>query len=278
MLEAIRFLAPAFAACLVLAGIHVYLGQHVLARGVIFVDLSLAQLAALGSTLAVAIGFEHESWQGHLASFLLALIGAALFSVTRSHSAEERVPQEATIGIAYAVSASLVMLVAAKIPHGSDELERVLLGNVLWVTWPKIRDSVIVYGLLGLIHWIFRRPFLEVTFEPQAAIARGRRVRLIDFFFYLTFAIAITQSVPLAGVLLVFTLLVVPAAAGALLADGLGRRLAVGWAFAVVGSAGGIAASWLWDVPTGAAIVTSLGLLLLLLALGRALAGRLGRA
>jgi len=269
MIEAISFLLPAFVACMLLASIHVYLGYHVITRGVIFVDLSLAQIAALGAMLAVARGHEPGSPWTYVFSLALALIGAGIFSLTGSRRHQERVPHEAIIGIVYAVAAACVILVASTLTHGAQEIERMLVGSILWVQWPTLLKTALLYAAIGAVHISLRRPFLEISDDPRAAHERGRHVRAIDFLFYATFALVITSSVAIAGVLLVFSFLVVPAVAGRLLADRLLPRLLIGWAVALLTSIAGLAASWTWDLPTGATIVAAFGAVLIVIAAGR---------
>jgi zinc/manganese transport system permease protein len=278
--QAAAFLLPAFAACLVLTAIHVYLGNHVIARGVIFVDLALAQVAALGAMTAAVRGHEPGTFAAYLGSLGFALLGALVFALTGGRHRGERVPQEAIIGIVYAVSASAVVLLASKLTHGPQEIERMLVGNILWVTWPTVGKTALLYAALGLLHYLMRRPFLELTYDPRGAYARGRRARLLDFLFYASFALVITSSVAIAGVLLVFSFLVVPSVVAFLLADRLAARLYVGWAVSVLASLAGLAASWLWDLPTGAAVVTAFGVVLVAAAAGGAAVSalRAGRA
>lgn len=276
-MEAVAFLLPAFTACLLLGGIHVYLGNHVIARGVIFVDLALAQIAAFGAMAGAALGYEAGGLPAYGFSLGFALLGAAIFALTSHRHLSERVPQEAIIGIVYAVTASLVVVLASKLSHGAKEIEQMLVGNILWVTWPTVGKTALIYSALGVFHYLMRRPFLQLTYDPKGAHEAGRRVRLLDFLFYASFALVITSSVAIAGVLLVFAFLVVPSVIAFMLADRLSTRLALGWAVAVMASLLGLAASWRWDLPTGATIVSAFGALLLALAVLRALRGALGR-
>lgn len=268
-MEAVTFLLPAFAACVLVAAIHVYLGYHVITRGVIFVDLSLAQVAALGAMVVAVYVHEPGELVTYAGSLTFALLGAALFALTGGRHRDERVPQEAIIGIVYAVAAALVVLAASKMSHGSEEIERMLVGNVLWVTWPVILRTAGIYAAIGALHFALRRPLLAISTDAKAAHASGLPVRLYDFVFYASFAVVITLSVPIAGVLLVFAFLVVPSVIGALTADGIARRLVVGWASALTASIAGLASSWKWDLPTGAAVVASFGVLLSLVALAK---------
>ena len=269
MAEAAWFLLPAFTACVLLAAIHGYLGYHVIAREVIFVDLSLAQIAALGAMAAAAAGYEPAEPATYFASLGLAVVGAAVFSITGSRHRDERVPQEATIGITYAVAAAAVVLLASQLKHGAQEIERMLVGSILWVDWPTIVRTAVIYAVVGAFHIALKEPFFEISADPRGARSRGRNVRLYDFLFYASFAVVITSSVAIAGVLLVFSFLIIPACAGVLLADRVRDRLLVAWLVALVGSIAGLSASWTWDLPTGATIVAALGALLIAVSLGR---------
>jgi len=260
----LELLALPFFACLVLTAIHVYLGFHVLARGVIFVDLTLAQVAALGLTVAILAGHPVHSEAAYWYGLAFALGGGVLFAWTRSQ--EERVPQEAVIGIVYAVSAALAVLVVDRAPQGSEHIKQLLVGSILSVSLDDVLALAALYAAIGALHWAVRRPMLQLSLDPAAAA--GRRVLLWDMLFYATFALVVTSSVRVAGVLLVFSYLVVPAAIGALLARTVVARLWIGWAVGAGVSAAGLAASWAWDLPTGAAVVSTFGAAIALVGLG----------
>jgi len=264
----LEFLWLPFLACLVLTGIHVYLGLHVLARGVIFVDLALAQVAALGITIAFLAGHPIQSEAAYWYALAFTVGGAGLFSLTRLRRAA--IPQEAIIGIVYAVSAALTVLVVDRAPQGADHIKQLLVGSILTVTPGEVGRLALLYAFIGAAHLMIRRPLLEISFDPDGAAARGRAVRWWDFAFYLTFGVVVTSSVRTAGVLLVFSYLIVPAAVGALLSGSVAGRLAMGWALGVLVSALGLWASFAWDLPTGAAVVATFG------ALMAAVAGALG--
>jgi zinc/manganese transport system permease protein len=257
-----------FLACLVLTGIHVYLGLHVLARGVIFVDLALAQVAALGITIAFLAGHPIQSEAAYWYALAFTVGGAGLFSLTRLRRAA--IPQEAIIGIVYAVSAALTVLVVDRAPQGADHIKQLLVGSILTVTPGEVGRLALLYAVIGAVHLTIRRPLLEISFDPAGAAARGRAVRWWDFAFYVTFGVVVTSSVRAAGVLLVFSYLIVPAAVGALLSGSVVGRLAIGWPLGALASALGLWASFAWDLPTGAAVVATFG------ALMAAVAGALG--
>jgi zinc/manganese transport system permease protein len=257
-------LALPLLACLILTGIHAYLGLHVLARGVIFVDLALAQVAALGLTLALLAGHPLQSDAAWWYALAFAVGAALLFAVTRVRRAP--IPQEAIIGIVYAVSAALSVLVVDRAPQGAEHIKQLLVGSILTVTAGEVTSLAALYAAVGLVHWLARRPLLAISLAPEAM---GARVVAWDALFYASFAVVVTSSVRLAGVLLVFSFLVVPAAVAALLAGGVGSRLAIGWAVGTGVSVAGLFASYRWDLPTGATIVAVFGVALALTAAAR---------
>lgn len=250
-----------FIACLVLAAVHVYLGFHVLERGVIFVDIALAQIAALGFIAAYALGIPFKTLPSYLVGLGATVSASALFALTRLRSGA--VPQEAVIGIVYVVSAALAILVLNFSPKESEHLKHMLVGDILFVSWAEVAKILVIYAVAGLFHFAFRRQFWAVSRNPQKAADSGIRVPLWDFFFYASFGFVVTSSVEIAGVLLVFAFLIMPTAAAVLLAQGLGPRLLLGWALAAATSAAGLAASFHFDMPTGAAVVCAFGALVL---------------
>lgn len=262
---------PPLAACLVIVAIHSYLGLHVIAREVIFVDLSLAQMAALGSAVAILAGSQPDSPSAFGYALAFTTLGAGLFALTRTEE-RGRVPQEAIIGIVYVVASAAAILVADRTPRGGEAIKDILVGSLLWVTWPAIVRLAAVYLAIGVFHWFLRRRFLTISFHPETAIARGWRIRWWDFLFYLSFGIVITFSVPIAGVLLVFCFLVVPAAVSFQFSRRHAALTAIAWLTGVLASAGGLLVSFRYDLPTGPLVVCMFGLLLVLaFALRRAL-------
>lgn len=267
-MDLLSFLLVPFLAGLILTGIHAYLGVHVVERGVIFVDLSLAQIAALGTTAAYLAGHDLHDPVTYFWSLGFTLAGAAIFSLTRIHH-DTRIPQEAIIGIVYAVSAAAAILAMSKAPEGTEHLKDMLVGNILTVSWETVIKTAIVYALVGLFHFIFRKKFLAISLGQPVA-----NVRLWDFLFYASFGFVVTSSVVIAGVLLVFSYLIVPSVAAMLFAQSIGRRLAIGWTMGAVVSGLGILLSFHYDLPTGATIVCTFGGALLVLAGIRAMMWR----
>ncbi len=253
-----------FLMCLVLTGIHAYLGLHVIAREVVFVDIALAQIAALGATAAFLWGYDLDSWGSYVFGLSFTILGASVFALTRSR--ERRVSQEAVIGVVYAVSAAAAVLVADRTPHGAEHLRSMLVGSILAVSGSEVIKIACLYGVIGLFHWLCRRPFLLISTDPDRAYRDGWRVRRWDFLFYASFGVVVTSSVRIAGVLLVFSYLIVPTLAANLLGGTVSRRLALAWGFATFVSVVAMVASAILDLPTGATVVCAFGLILLVLA------------
>jgi zinc/manganese transport system permease protein len=273
-MTAFQILLPAFVASLILTGIHAYLGVHVVERGVIFVDLSLAQIAALGLTVAYLVGYDvHTSIPAYLFSLGFTFVGAAIFAFTRAHR-KTRIPQEAIIGIVYAVSAGVAILVMSKATQETEHLKEMLVGNILSVSWYEVGETAVLYALIGAFHFVFRKRFLLISMNEAEAQRQGLNVRLWDLLFYMSFGFVVTSSVAIAGVLLVFCFLIVPSVAAMLFTERLGVRLAIGWGMGAAVSAAGVALSFLLDLPTGATIVATFGAVLLLVAAYRVLVHR----
>jgi zinc/manganese transport system permease protein len=272
----LQFLAPCFAASLILAGIHAYLGVHVVERGVIFVDLSLAQIAALGATIALLLPWSNGDPHAPMVywiSLAFTFMGAFIFSTIRSKRG--RIPQEAIIGICYAVASAAAILAMSKATSESEHLKDMLVGNILAVSWPEVRTTALLYAAVGVFHYIFRRQFLAISMAHHEGKApAGLNVAFWDFLFYSSFGFVVTSSVSIAGVLLVFCYLIVPSVAAMIYADRIGTRLAIGWTMGTVVSALGIYLSVKLDLPTGATMVCTFGAVLILMAIARRLWAR----
>jgi len=268
--DTLKFLAAPFVASLILAGIHAYLGVHVVERGVIFVDLSLAQIAALGSTVAMLLPFTGQDPHGpwvYWTGLAFTFLGAAIFSTVRVRRA--RIPQEAIIGIAYAVASAATILAMSKATSESEHLKDMLVGNILAVSWLEVGKTAALYVVIGAFHFLYRRQFLAISIDRDKAEASGLSVKRWDFLFYASFGFVVTSSVLIAGVLLVFCYLIVPSVAAMLFSDRIGPRLAIGWTMGTIVSALGIYLSVYLDLPTGATMVCTFGLVLVLMALFR---------
>lgn len=308
----LTLLAAPFAACLIIAAIHCYMGLHIIRRGVIFVDLALAQMAALGGTVALLVGplvlgpaghhyeapaassitqpavqasasaqdanvgDEHsvkEAAFGYGMALLFAFLGAGLISISRFR--DNRVPHEAMIGIVYVVSAALAMLILNKSPHGAEEAENMMLGHVLFVSWGEVGRDAVLYLALAIPHLIWGRKFLLISDSLPRAEAKGLNVRFWDFLFYAMFGVMVTQSVRLVGVLVVFSFLIIPAVCAAIFfRHSFWRSLLFGWAIALVANILGLWFSAAADMPTGASLVAAFGLMLVVCSLVYRLIGR----
>lgn len=255
-----------FIACLILTGIHTYLGIHVIRRGVIFVDLALAQMAALGSALALLFGFDLHDPQAYFISLGMTFSGAAFFSLSRER--RERVPQEAVIGVLYAVSAAASVILLDHVPGGAEHIRALLVGNILTVTLAEVFRTSLLYITIGVIHWMCRKAMIKVSFQPEQALHDGYRIRAWDFLFYTLFGLVVTSSVSLAGILLVFSYLIVPALISLVFSNHIRTRLLLGWGIGFFASLAGLYASVVWDTPTGASIVCAFGVLFFIFVIG----------
>jgi zinc/manganese transport system permease protein len=262
-MEILSFLVAPFLASLILTGIHAYLGVHVVERGVIFVDLALAQIAALGATIAILVGVDPHGVGAYWLSLAFTFVGAALFTFARTR--RSHIPLEAFIGIAYAVASATAILAMSKATGETEHLKDMLVGNILAISMHDVLKTAVLYGVVGAFHYIFRKQFLLISTNPAAAEAGGLKIRSWDFLFYASFGFVVTSSVAIAGVLLVFCYLVVPSVGAMLFADSIGRRLAIGWTMGTLVSALGIYFSVLFDLPTGATIVGTFGVVLTLM-------------
>jgi zinc/manganese transport system permease protein len=253
----LEFLLPAFVASLILTGIHAYLGVHVVERGVIFVDLALAQIAALGATVAIVVGINPHGRGSYWISLGFTFLGAGIFALARSRRGH--IPQEAFIGIAYAVASATAILLMSKATGETEHLKDMLVGNILAVSWSEVKVTALLYGAVGIFHYIFRKKFLQISMNHEKAEQAGLNVRFWDFLFYASFGFVVTSSVAIAGVLLVFCYLIVPSVGAMLFADRIGSRLAIGWTMGTLVSALGVYLSAQIDLPTGATIVVTFG-------------------
>jgi zinc/manganese transport system permease protein len=260
-MEILPFLLWPFMASLILTGIHAYLGVHVVERGVIFVDLALAQIAALGATVAILIGMDPHGLGAYWLSLAFTFVGAAVFAFARTRRGH--IPQEAFIGIAYAVASAAAILAMSKATGETEHLKDMLVGNILAVSRHDVEKTALLYGAIGIFHYIFRRRFLLISTDPEQAEAQGISIRFWDFLFYASFGFVVTSSVAIAGVLLVFCYLIVPSVGAMLFADRVGPRLAIGWTMGTLVSALGVYFSVLLDLPTGATIVCTFGAILI---------------
>lgn len=265
MVEILTVMKWPLIACLLLPGILVYYGLHIVRREIIFVDLALAQVAALGVCVAILLKHDAHDWQTYAWSFAFTLAGAAVFTLTRHY--DRHVPQEALIGIVYVVAAALGILLLNQSPHGNEELKEMLVGDLLLVQKPaEVFKPFALYLAIGAVHYLFRRRFLMITFEPERAVAEGISIQWWDFLFYALLGLVVTSFVHIGGVLMIFSYLIVPAVCANFLVESLGARLLIGLLTSTIASVAGLYASFRFNWPTGAAIICALGAALLLTA------------
>lgn len=256
MAEFIDIMFAPFCAALILAGIHVYLGLHVIQRQIIFVDLAFAQIAALGATLGYFWGFELHSVGSFVTSLCATFVAALVFTLMRRGL--RNIPQEALIGSAYAVAAAACVLVLSKSPEGGEELKSLLVGHLLFVNWHEIGQMLLIYALVGVLHFFARSQFWAASRAGESQLS-GKRLLRWDFLFYASFGLVVTSSTELAGVLLVFCYLIIPSICGIIFGNGTLSRLLVGWTVSFVASCAGLIFSYVLDLPTGATIVCTFG-------------------
>jgi zinc/manganese transport system permease protein len=257
------FMVQALVACVLLAVVLSYFGVHVVSRGIVFIDLALAQISSAGVAFAMLTGGDPQ-----LFALGFTLVGAVGLSLIQSNN--KRVPQEAIIGIIYAVASASAILMLAKTPHGDADVTEVLFGNILAVTPAQITQMAIMFGAVGLFHLLFHRKFFELSFgrpEEEKASTKPSPLNLWNMLFYISLALVISNAIGAAGVLQVFSYLIVPAVCALLLFRGLLPVLITAMGTAVLASVAGLAASYTYDFPPGASIVACFGLIFLACAL-----------
>ncbi len=263
-------------ACVLLPWLLVYLGLHVVQRGIIFIDIAMAQMASLGICLAVLLHLDLESWTTFGIALGFTLAGAAVFSVTGKRASQ--IPQEAVIGISYVVAAAAAVLLLSRAAEGDEEIKNMLVGNILLVTPREVWERFALFIAVGILHFVLRKNFLLVSYDRDGAYQKGLHVRRWDFLFYAVFGLVVTSFVRIAGVLLVFSYLIVPAVCGITLAHRIGNRLLIGWIIALIGGIAGLFLSFWWDLPSGAAIVCTFGAILIIISIYGLLRARSRRA
>lgn len=265
-MEFIAIMWKPLLACFILVGIHAYLGLHVIKREVIFVDLSLAQIAALGSVIAVLCGLDLHDRPTYFFSLGATFLGAGIFAITRKKKSQ--IPQEAIIGIVYALATALVVLILHYLPEGDEHIRHILVGNILFVDTYHLTKITILYAIVGGVHWHFKKHFFAAS-EGREEYFRERKTTLKkwDFFFYMSFGIVVTSSVEISGVLMVFCFLIIPSIAAMLFHEDILSRLFFGWSFGFINCVIGIALSYFADLPTGSTIICTFGIGLILLSL-----------
>src|SRR5262245_59481250 len=261
--DVLAFAALPLAAAVVFTGIHTWFGLQVLRRNVVFADLALAQVSALGATVAVVAGHAVQSPAGYAYTLAFTAVGALLLTASRGLARSVR--QEAFIGVLYVFATAATVLVVDRSPQGAEHVKKMLVGGILSVTGDELLKFVVLYGIIGAFHWLIRRPLLAAAGNED-----GRKFLGWDLVFYLSFGVVVTSSVATAGVLLVFCFLIVPALVGNLFSSRVGVALTIGWVAGAVASAAGIFGSFLLDAPTGAVTVLAFAATLLLVGAIRA--------
>ena len=259
------FMLPAVCVCLILAGVHTYFGYHIVERGVIFVDLSLSQIAALGASVAILLGWgENAPFLNFCMSLAFTLGGAVLFAFLRK--SQNTAPMEALIGISYAGAIALSLLVLEKSATGTEHIKEMLVGTILTVPWKDVIQLGIIVLVVGIIHWISRKRLFLVSENPEKAAREKLKLWWWDVVFYATFGVVVTYSVKVAGVLLVFSLLIIPAVTALVSVSGTVKRVIFGWTFGIIGCTLGLEVSLRGDFAAGPSIIATLLALLLLCA------------
>src|SRR2546430_610684 len=243
-------------ACVLLPWLLVYLGLHVVQRGIIFVDIAMAQMASLGICVAVLFRLDLHGWTTFVIALGFTLLGGAIFSLPGKRAS--KIPQEAIIGIAYVVAAAAAVLLLSRAAEGDEEIKQMLVGNILLVTPAEVWRCFALFVVVGIFHFLLRRNFFLVSFDRDRAYQQGLRVRWWDFSFYASFGLVVTIFVRMAGVLLVFSYLIVPAVCVINLVSGIRARLVVGWIIATIGGIGGLYWFFFNGLPSGAGIFLTL--------------------
>ncbi len=264
MIETLKFLAAPITMTIIMAGVLSYFGNHILSRGIIFIDIAVAQIAALGTMIGLLLGYAEESLNVQLMSYLFTIIVISLFALTKFQ--KQVIPQEAIIGIIYCIGLGLALLLAEKIPGGSNFISKTITGSLLWVTWNKVLESFIIFLIIGIIHLIFWKNFILISSTKNGLPYSLWRTRSYELIFYITFSVIIVKAVPCGGVFLIFTLLIAPTAAATLFTDSWKKRFIWSWIIGILGSVLGIYISYTLNISNAPAIVTLLGLVVFILA------------
>jgi zinc/manganese transport system permease protein len=267
MIDNLLFLAAPITASILLAGVLSYFGNHILSRGIIFIDIAVAQIAALGTMIGLMLGFADQSLNVQLISYFFTIVVIALFALTKFQ--KQIVPQEAIIGIIYCVALGLAMLFAEKIPGGSNFITKTITGNLLWVTWGNVLNCFLMFAVVGIIHLAFWKTFIVISDNKENLPFSLWRTRAYELIFYITFSLVIVKAVPIGGIFLVFTLLIAPTAAATLFTQSWKKRFIWSWIIGIVGSVLGMYLSYTFNISNAPAIVTLLGVTVFLLAFGR---------
>jgi zinc/manganese transport system permease protein len=264
MLEDLVFLAPPVISCIISAGILGYYGNHILSRGIIFIDIAVAQIAALGTMIGLLLGYGEQSANVRLIAYLFTILVLILFSLTKTR--KQSIPQEAIIGIIYCIALAMALLLAEKIPGGSNYITKTITGNILWVTWGRVLHCAVLFIAIGSVLLIYEKKIKARTLISNQNHKNSFSEKWPDLLFYVTFGIVIVNTVPVQGIFLVFILLIAPAAIAGLFTVSWKKRIIWSWIIGAAGSAAGIALSYTLNISNGPAIVCILGIAALVLA------------
>jgi zinc/manganese transport system permease protein len=267
MSGAVEFFGLQIALIAVVLVLHTYMGLHIIRRTIIFCDLVLAQQAALGALVGIALGVQYATGGSYLVSLVTVLVGSVLLAVVRPTN--RAVPREAVIGIMFALTLALALLLGDKLSGGGAHVTKTLAGSMLWVSWQLVVITVAVYALLIAFHYRFRRQFIGLSEDPD----RVRNQRWWDFLFFATQGIITVMIVPIAGVLLAYTFLMIPAAIAAMFSRGWVGAVVLGWSVGLVACVLGLVVSYSWNLPYGPSLVLSLGVFFFVAVIVRALRG-----
>ena len=272
MLDNFLFLLIPITACVILAGVLSYFGNHILTRGFIFIDIALAQIAALGTMIGFLIGFAEESFSVEAVSMILTLVVISFFALTKFE--KQRIPQEAIIGIIYGLSLGIAMLFAEYIPGGSNYITKTITGNILWCTWDHVISCFLTFAVIGIIHIFLGKYFIKISESKDKLPFSYKKVRVLEVVFYITFGIVVVKAVPIGGIFLVFTLLIAPTSIATLFTRQWKYRFIWSWLIGIIGSVAGMIISYNLDISNGPAIVCILGLFVFILAFGKVFWGK----
>ena len=270
MLDNLLFLSAPITISILMAGILSYFGNHILTRGIIFIDIAVAQVAALGTMIGLLFGFAEESGNVQFISYAFTIVIIGLFALTKFRN--QVIPQEAIIGIIYCVGLGLAMLLAERIPGGSNFISKTITGNLLWVTWDKVFNCLILFVAVGIIHVFFWKQFIAISDTKNGLPYSLWKTRLYELLFYITFSVVIVKAVPVGGIFMVFTLLIAPTAAATLFTRSWKKRFIWSWIIGILGSVAGMYVSYKLNISNAPAIVTLLGLTVFILAFGKLIA------
>lgn len=273
MIDNLLFLAAPIAASILLAGILSYFGNHILSRGIIFIDIAVAQIAALGTMIGLLMGFAEVSINVQLMSYLFTIIIISLFALTKFQ--KQVISQEAIIGIIYCIGLGIAMLLAERIPGGSNFISKTITGNLLWVTWDSVLGCLLIFMIIGIVHLFFRKQFILISDTKNGLPFSLWKTRAYELVFYITFSIVIVKAVPIGGVFLVFTLLIAPTAAATIFTQSWKKRFIWSWIIGIIGSVAGMYLSYTMNISNAPAIVTLLGVTVFLLAFGKLVVKRI---